>query len=283
MRLLKALDLFTEHMRADGRSVHTIGQYQRHVALLAQWLGENDDVTEITPLGLAKFLNDPSVREGKKAATVNALRTSLRVVFGWLADADIVPKDPARLVRRARCGPPPPKTLSDEEIARLLDVLSSDRAPEGKRDHVLYHLMITTGIRLSSAIAIDIEDVDLARAHIRLRRVKGGVEQKVFLGKEILPHLARFIGRRRTGALFLSLRGERVSHRHVQRRLRAWLKRADVHGAVSPHGLRHSFAMRLYARTGDLGLVQAALGHRSVMSTLIYAQADEGRLRQAMG
>lgn len=282
MRLHDALDLFVEHMQADGRSVHTIGQYRRHVALLARWL-EHDDIYAITPILLARFLNEPMVREGKKASTVNALRTSLRVFFGWLADADILAKNPARLVRRARCGPPPPKTLTDEEIERLLAMLAADPSPEGKRDHALFHLMLTTGVRLASAVALDVEDVDLARAEVRLRHVKGDREERVFLGRAIGEHLARYIGRQRSGPLFLSLRRERVGHRHVQRRLREWFMRIGIERDLSPHSLRHSFATSLYRRTGDIVLVQAALGHRSLMSTLVYARTDDARLKSVLG
>lgn len=281
MRLADALSMFVEHLQADGRSVHTIGQYQRHIALLARSL-ESDDLTSITPIVLARFLNDPAVREGKKAATVNALRTSLRVFFGWCADADLVEKNPARLVRRARCGPPPPRALTVPETDRMLGILAADPTPEGKRDHAMFSLMLATGIRLAGAVALDVEDVDLVRGELRLRRVKGDREERVILGSAIRAQLLVFIGRRRSGPLFLSLRRERVGHRHVQRRLGQWLARAQVAGPATPHTLRHSFATRLYERTGDIVLVQAALGHRSLLSTLVYARADEARLRSAL-
>lgn len=281
MRLADALSMFVEHLQADGRSIHTISQYQRHVALLARSL-ESDDLTSITPIVLARFLNDPVVREGKKAATMNALRTSLRVFLGWCADADLVEENPARLVRRARCGPPPPRALTVQETERLLGVVAADPTPEGKRDHALFALMLATGVRLASAVALDVGDVDLERGEVRLRRVKGDREERVFLGVAIRQHLAQYMGRRKTGPLFLSLRRERVGHRHVQRRLGQWLERAGIPGPATPHALRHSFATRLYERTGDIVLVQAALGHRSLLSTLVYARADEARLRSAL-
>jgi site-specific recombinase XerD len=282
MRLADALGMFVEHMQADGRSVHTIGQYRRHIALLARSL-ETDDIAAISPIVLARFLNEPAVREGKKAATVNALRTSLRVFFAWCADADLVAKNPARLVRRARCGPPPPRALTVQETERLLAVVAADPTPEGGRDHAMFALMLATGIRLASAVALDVGDVDLERGEIRLRRVKGDRQERVFLGREIREHLSEFIGRRRSGPMFLSIRRERVGHRHVQRRLGAWLARAEVHSPATPHALRHSFAMRLYEKTRDIVLVQGALGHRSLLSTLVYARVDEDWLRRALG
>jgi site-specific recombinase XerC len=71
--------------------------------------------------------------------------------------------------------------------------------------------------------------------------------------------------------------------RHVQRRLMFWCKRAGIARHVKPHDLRHSFAIRLYRQTRDLLLVQAALRHRSIVSTTVYARSDEDALRRAVG
>jgi site-specific recombinase XerC len=76
---------------------------------------------------------------------------------------------------------------------------------------------------------------------------------------------------------------ERITTRHVQRRMGEWLKRAGIKTAASPHWLRHGFATDLLRRTGDLALVQAALCHRSITSTLVYARVDAGRVMAALG
>ena len=85
-----------------------------------------------------------------------------------------------------------------------------------------------------------------------------------------------------SGPVFRGRAGERLSTRHTQRRFRQWRERAGISRAITCHGLRHSYAMRLYAKTGDIALVQRALGHRSITSTLVYASADEARLKVAV-
>ena len=82
MRLADAIDQFTLQLEADGRSPLTIANYRRHVALLARWLGPNDDLDAITPQVLARFLVADTTRTGRRASTMNSIRTSLRVVFG---------------------------------------------------------------------------------------------------------------------------------------------------------------------------------------------------------
>lgn len=286
MRLHDALDTFVLQLEADGRSPHTIGNYRRHVALLARWLGANDDLDEVTPQTLARFLTSDVARldadgNARSASTVNALRTSLRVFFGWLHGAGLVRMNAARLVRRAICSPPPPKTLSDDEIERLLATIALDPTPEGKRDHALFALMAWTGIRLSSAIGIHIEDIDLAGAEIRLRRVKGDRTERVLLGPKAVALLAAYLGARRSGPAFPAFHGGLLGRRQAARRLELWLDRAGLphRGA---HALRHSFALRTYRATGDLLVTSELLGHRALASTLVYARPDEARLRRAM-
>ncbi|MCK6447898.1 MAG: tyrosine-type recombinase/integrase [Planctomycetes bacterium] len=286
MRLQDALDTFVLQLQADGRSEHTIGNYRRHVALLARWLGPSDDLDDVTPQTLARFLTSDVARldsngVARSASTVNALRTSLRVFFGWLHDAGLVRTNAGRLVRRAICSPPPPKTLTDDEIDRLLATIARDPTPEGKRDHALFALMARTGIRLSSAIGVDIEDIDLDRAEILVRRVKRDRVERVFLNTRTVEVIRAYLGERRTGPAFPAFHGGYLGRRQAARRLELWLERAGLRHCGA-HALRHSFAVGLYRRTGDVLIVKAALGHRSIMSTVVYARGSDDGLRLAL-
>jgi site-specific recombinase XerC len=125
--------------------------------------------------------------------------------------------------------------------------------------------------------------VDLDRHELRLKAMKGGHSDVAYLGREIADHLRTYIGDRTTGPLFPGRGSERITTRHVQRRMGEWLAKAAIKSAASPHWLRHGFATDLLKKTGDLALVQAALCHRSITSTLVYARVDAGRVRAAMG
>ena len=105
----------------------------------------------------------------------------------------------------------------------------------------------------------------------------------MFLRRDVCELLRKFIGDRARRPLFTTKHGRRLTVRQVRRRLGEWMEKARVRRKVGPHGLRHSFALGLYARTGDVLLVQRALGHRSLSSTLIYARASDERLRAAVG
>lgn len=286
MKIEQALARYVTQLKADGRSEHTIDQYRRHVGQLAVFFREHR-VGEITHEDVARFLSSKQARTrpdgvAKKATSMNALRTSVRTFFRYAHEAGYARANPARLVRRAICEGPPPRALSEAELRRLLGVLVEAKGFEAERDHALFHLMLATGIRIGSALALRVEDVDLERSELLLRRMKGDRIEKVFLGRAVRDHLAEFVKGRRMGALFAGRGGDALSARHVQRKLAMWCGRAGIRRRVSPHQLRHSFAMRLYGRTRDLILVQQALQHRSIASTTVYARCDEGRLREVL-
>ena len=290
MSIEEALEKFLVQLEADGRSSHTIGQYRRHVRLLARWAasaGLSGDLAELGHEHLARFFAAPEARtrpdgRAKRAGSVNALRSSVKGFFTYLARAGLVEHDPSLILRRARCGQPPPRALGPEDQERLLAALSKAEGPIAQRDQVLFALLLGTGLRLSSAVSLDVEDVDLDDGQILVRRAKGDRVETVFLSRDLRELLETFMGERLTGPLFRARDERRISTRHAQRRFAQWLERAGISGRFSPHSLRHSFATELYRRTRDLLLVKEALHHRSIASTLVYARVDKEQLRAAL-
>ena len=289
MELNEALSAFLVQLRADGRSEHTAKQYARHARALARWAtaeGLSTNIEHFTPELIARFFVSPAARtrpDGgtKKAATTNALRTSIRCLFSFLHAAGHVQANPARLVRRARCSPAPPRFLHLDERTRLLEVFAAVAGPKAERDRMLVDLLLNTGIRIGSALALDVGDLDIAHAEVNLRRTKNDRPSTAVLPVELATRLQEFIGSRVDGPLFQA-GGRRVSMRHAQRRLAGWFAAAGIKSR-SAHALRHSYATALLARTGDLRLVQAALNHASIASTTVYAQVDRAKLRAAVG
>jgi site-specific recombinase XerC len=291
MTIDHALSLFLVQLEADGRSPHTIGQYRRHVHTLVRWLAAERlplDVAAITHEDVARFVASPVARcrrDGtlKTGTSVNAMRSSLRGFFSYLHEAGYVAANPTRLLRRAICSPPPPRALTDDEQERLLDVLNAAEGYEGQRDAALVRTMLGTGLRLSSALSLRVDDVDLQAREVTIRCTKGNRPDRLPISRAVTRLLADWIGDRREGVLFGSRSGWSLCSRHVQRRFRKAVDAAGITRAASPHSCRHAFATSLLKRTGDVTLVQAALRHRSIASTLIYARVDEERLRAAIG
>ena len=290
MKLQDALDAFLLQLDADGRSPHTRRQYERHVRLFAQWLrevGAGDDVAAIDHQTVARFFAAPTAQRRadggiRKATSANALRSSLRTLFAYLHAAGIIAQNPTRLLRRAMCGAPLPKTLSPDEQDRLIGTIAAASDAEAKRDAVLVTLLLGAGLRIGSALALDTTDIDLDRKEIRLRGAKGNREHRTPIAAKVVQTLRTHLNGMTPGPIFRAADGERITTRHAQRRIAQWAKAAGITRAVSPHRLRHSFATRLYAKTHDLYVVQRALGHARIDTTTIYATMDDARLRVAL-
>jgi len=291
MGLLDALDRFLVQLCADGRSEHTRKQYDRHVRLLANWLaseGHSGDVDELSHELLARFLAAPQARTtrlggSKKPTSMNALRSSLRAFFSYCRDAGWCRENPARLVRRARCSGPPPRGLSDQDRQRLLDELTVAQGPAARRDHMWIDLLLNSGMRLSAALRLQMEDVDFEQGVIIAHDCKNDRIERVILPRDLLDHLRGYCAEREPGYLFVGRNGQPISRRHAARRLSLWLQQAGCKGASHPHALRHTFATRLLRKSGNLGVVQRALGHRAITSTTIYIQVADAELREALG
>ncbi|HEX5011106.1 MAG TPA: tyrosine-type recombinase/integrase [Planctomycetota bacterium] len=288
MHLAQALDAFLLQLAADGRSEHTIGQYRRHVGALDRWLAatrRSRRLADIDHETLALFLTSAAARcrpdgKTKRATSTNALRTSLRAAWAYWHASGAVTVNAARLIRRARCAPPPPRALSDEEVRRLLAAVQGD-TPALRRDEALLKLLASTGVRLSSALNLRVEDVDLAAGELHVRRTKGDAPVTLPLSRAAVHDLRGYLRERRDGYLFPG-EGGPLNRRQAGRRIEEAAARAGLSGRATAHSLRHSFACALLAKTGNLAMVQQALAHRSIASTVVYARVDRAGLREAL-
>jgi len=290
MQIEAALAKFLTQLQADGRSPHTIGQYRRHIGLLARWSRDvrprGARVEDLDHESLAQFLTSPMATsrvggKAKLATTANCLRSSIRGFFRYLHAAGHLREDPSRLVRRALTSTPPPKTLSPDEERRLLNVLRAGTGQDAERDQAMFTLMLRSGIRVGSAVDLKVEDLDLERGVLQIL-AKGGRRDQALIARDVAEHLASFIGDRTTGPLFAGRDGSALTTRHVARRLRAWAKKAGIK-RTSPHSLRHTCGQRIYSKTGDVLLVREVLRHRNIASTMVYVRVDEERVRLALG
>lgn len=282
MKLSTAIARFDTQLRADGRSQRTRQAYLRDLQKLWVWLGKDVLVTAIAPDSLACFLADGDGRQA--ALTVNRTKTALRVFFRYLTDAGHVSDNPARLIRSTPTDRRVPGYLSADEARRLLDAIPCSDGPIAGRDHVMFSLFLGTGIRLGSLVALDVGHLNLAERTIAIT-AKGGREDTVFLNPQLCRLLARHINGNSAGdtaSLFRSRHGSRLCARQVQLRLKHWAKAAGITKPISVHCLRHTFGTKLYSLTGDLRLVQRALGHRHISTTEIYARVEDKALRRAL-
>jgi integrase/recombinase XerC len=283
LHIQDALADYLVQLEADGRSKHTVGQYSRFLTQLGLWMERvlgTPDLDALRHQELARFLvSDDATKKAdgkpKKPSSMNALRSCVRAFFIYCEVADYTAKNPARLVKRAVVGEPAIRSLSEREVRLLRAALAQAASPSERRDRVLIELMLRTGVRLASALALEVQELELDDGLAYVLHMKRGKQMTVRLDAPLVDLLREHVGDGTYGPLFLNDDGEPLSDRSVQRRFKRWLDRAGIRRPASPHALRHTFATRMYEQTRDLELVRVAMGHASVATTGRYAMMRE--------
>jgi len=288
MTLRTAIARVVTQMEADGKSPLTIQVYRSELVRFAKWAGSHAQVREFRPDKLARYLTEDTARlspigEPRSARTLNRTKATLRLLFRYLHDTGAIQRDPARVLRNARTDRKEPAVLTGEEPAQFLRALHQ-RATDslGRRDRVLFTLLLRSGMRLGAALALDVADVDLA-SNCAQSHGKHSKIQKVYFPKEVATLLKRHLKQETIGegAIFHG-RSARLSIRQAQYRFRQVLAAAGIERPLTVHSLRHTFATRLREETGDLRLVQVALGHRQLATTQVYASISDADIRTAI-
>ena len=292
--LERVVAAYLDHLTVErGLSVNTLASYRRdlrrYVAVLsARGIERMEQVTETD---VSEFLaalrrgddEHPPLRASSAARAVVAARGLHR----FAAREGLVGSDAAAAVRPPAPARRLPKALPVDQVLALL-AAAGDDTPRGVRDRALLELLYGTGARISEAVALDVDDVDLSEGVVLLRG-KGGKQRLVPLGAYGREAVEAYLVRGRPGlaaaghggpALFLNHRGGRLSRQTAWATLRAAASRAGVAVAVSPHTLRHSFATHLLDGGADVRVVQELLGHASVTTTQIYTMVTVERLRE---
>jgi integrase/recombinase XerD len=195
--------------------------------------------------------------------------------------------DPAAAVRPPAPPQRLPKALSVEEVGRIL-AAPADPSVLDLRDTALLEFLYGTGARISEAVGLDIEELDLESGAVRLLG-KGSKQRIVPVGSYARDAVSAYLVRGRpelvrrgrgTPALFLNARGSRLSRQSAWTVLRRAAGRAGIAKEISPHTLRHSFATHLLDGGADVRVVQELLGHASVTTTQIYTLVTVDKLRE---
>jgi integrase/recombinase XerD len=274
-----------------GRSRLTISAYRRDLAAYETSLTATGlDPAAVEPDHVEAYL--ASLRaSGHRAASVARATSVLRGLHRFLLDEGMASSDPTVDLSVGRIPLRLPKALSEDEVARLLDAVVGD-GPAQRRDRALLELLYGTGARISEAVGLDQSDLSTADGLVRLFG-KGSKERLVPLGRCAAQALAAWLspsGRgliepeqwQRRGdadAVFLNLRGRRLTRQGAYDVVKHYAERVGLAGRTSPHVLRHSCATHMLARGADIRVVQELLGHVSIATTQLYTKVSPEHLR----
>lgn len=286
----RAVQNYLRHVTVErGLSANTVAAYRRDLALYTRWLADEgiNDPSAVTSNHVSDFVRHLGTREEEplKASSIARVLSSVRGWHRFLLDEGTTETDAAHETKPPKLGSRLPKAITIEQVEALLDATRGDEVQQ-LRDHALLELLYATGARVSEAVDLNVDDV-IDREVVRLLG-KGGKQRIVPVGSFARAAIDAYLVRARpvlsrrgtaTPALFLGLRGQRVSRQNAWLIIRAAAARAGLEVEVSPHTLRHSFATHLLAGGADVRVVQELLGHSSVATTQIYTLVTADTLR----
>jgi integrase/recombinase XerC len=204
----------------------------------------------------------------------------LRTFFRFLCREGRLDRNPARALLSPRLEKRIPTPLEEPQVEALLDVPGDDTV--SMRTRAILELLYATGIRCAELVGLDVGEVDLDARMVRVLG-KGRKERIVLFGTRAREALRAWLRARaglrpKTDAVFVSLRGRRLSDRSVRALLSRRVRQVALKRKCSPHTLRHSFATHLLARGADLRAIQELLGHASLSTTQRYTHVDTRQL-----
>ena len=303
--LVRAVRTYLDHLVVErGLAENSVKSYRRD---LRRYLGYLDsrkitDLDQVTEMVVSGFL--VALREGDaehqplSATSAGRSVVAVRGFHRFAVKDGLATSDPSAGVRPPTPAKRLPKAIPLGDVERLLEAAGAAGTSLALRDRALLEVLYGTGARISEAVGMDIDDLELdadrAEGNTVLLRGKGSKERIVPVGSYAREAVQAYVVRGRPelledgpaasagarGALFLNARGGRLSRQSAWAVIVKAAERAGITAEVSPHTLRHSFATHLLEGGADVRVVQELLGHASVTTTQVYTLVTVDSLRE---
>lgn len=284
--LTEGIEWFLDYLKVErGASNHTILAYRNDLSLIGAYFEEAgvDDWAQLRPEHLVRF--EATLGKGISQATAQRRLSSLRSLLKFLKRNNAGPSIDLPSTGGFRKKKALPKALTLEELTAILEAPDISK-PHGLRDRALMELIYGAGLRVSEAIGLSLEELDLERQALRVTG-KRGKTRWIPLPSETGAWLRKYLSVARpelsnkpNSLVILSNRGSALIRQTAYKILTHYAALAGVEQDVSPHVLRHTYAVHLLKGGADLRAVQELLGHESIATTQVYTQLDIAEVQE---
>jgi integrase/recombinase XerC len=285
------IERYVNYLRYErNASPHTVRNYRSDLLQFRDYLAEGRataavDVRSVDALRIRGFLSMLFSRQEKKSSIARKL-SAVRAFFKFLRREGVLAENPSTLVSTPKQDKTLPRIMTEEEMNTFLDRVAEATGigqPAMRRDRALLEMLYASGLRVSELAGLDLRSVNFGDGMV-LVRGKGRKERIVPFGSkakqaldDYLPVRERILQERKKSgqqALFLNVRGERLTTRSVDRLVKKYVRAYGPAVKASPHSLRHAFASHLLTEGADLRAIQEMLGHTSLATTQKYTQVS---------
>ncbi len=272
------LDEYVTYLKdVKGLSRSTIESYQADLQGFIAFAAERDVINpqEVTRTMLGLYMGRLR-QQGKAASSQLRCTASLRSFFQYLVRQAVIGQDPTQLLDNPKPERKPPKSLTIEQVDKLLSAPDSG-TPQGARDKAMLELLYASGIKVSELVNLNTHDINMEMRFLRCA-VSGGKERILPITQIAAGSVAFYMQDMRDklirdaheDALFLNSLGTRLTRQGFWKIIKKYGKLADIDEEITPHTLRHSFAIHLLQNGADLRSVQEMLGHSALSTTGMY-------------
>ena len=266
-------------------SDNTLSSYLRDINQFKTWLlgAGSPDLRRVKKDTINEYMLYLS-GAGKSPATITRCTASLKSFYAYMLGRGAVKTNPAKNIAALKVERKCPEILTSKEVELFLEQPKCVDE-KGYRDHAMLELLYATGIRVSELIGLDVGDVNLAGGFIRCRSKTR--ERIIPLYRTAIKALRDYITDIRPRiisgpdeqALFVNMNGGRMSRQGFWKIIKYYQEKAEISKDITPHTLRHSFAVHLLENGADLRSIQEMLGHADISSTQIYAHIIKKHLK----
>ena len=266
-------------------SANTLSSYVRDVTQFQTWLLQKGamDLRKVKKDAISDYLQYLQ-KQGKSPATVTRCTASIKSFYQFMLQAGHIKTNPAKAVSAAvKVDRRVPEILTSKEVELFLEQPQCVDE-KGFRDHAMLELLYATGIRVSELIGLNLNDLNLTVGFVRCRSkekeriiplYQGAIKALQDYVRDIRP---RIVSDEDEEALFVNMSGERMSRQGFWKIIKYYQEKAEIEKEITPHTLRHSFAVHLLQNGADLRAIQEMLGHADIASTQIYTQVLKKQL-----
>ena len=267
-------------------SANTVFSYLRDIRQFSGWLQEEEgrEVVDADNVHITRYLSHLE-EEGRSVATVSRCLASLKNFYTYVVSSGFLETSPVSADIKIQRGEKKlPQILTGDEVELLLNQPGSTDL-KGLRDKAMLEVMYATGVRVSELLELNADDVNLEGSYIRCATAKK--TRHVPLYPAALKALTIYMHEVRDAmladpeekALFVNVGGSRMSRQGFWKILKHYQSTAKIDKEITPHTLRHSFAVHLLERGADLGSLQELMGHSDISSTQVYTHLLNQKLR----
>ena len=274
-------DYLTEEKHA---SANTLSSYIRDLTQFHSWLLSVGvtDMRKVKKETINEYLLHMT-HSGKSPATVTRSTASIKSFYAYMMQCGAVKSNPAKSVVAMKVERKYPEILTNREVELFLEQPKCVDE-KGYRDHAMLELMYATGVRVSELIALNVEDVNLPAAFLRCgdekrERIIPLYPRAVKALRDYIQVIRPRLTDQEETALFVNMNGQRMTRQGFWKLVKHYQAKAEITKDITPHTLRHSFAVHLLENGADLRAIQEMLGHADISSTQIYAHIIKQRLQ----